>query len=411
MIELEMLDKKIIPTDLFGALSIKCVLIEYDYPRAFIAESEGKELFALVEHSDADSSFGWNVAKTNLEQINKVNNGESNFQSLFINAELFLLDYDSMSRICRVKSVDGFYDKYEIKGNLLLKDFCDMDEVFDYHGFLKTATNTNKKSISYVIEGYKKLVTESVFKAIKYLSDICKNLDHPINLFKSDFAVQNKSTVLTFTFEDSKDGTVFEGTENIDENETGINELGNLLSSSDTASMIAESGKNNAIILQKLSAFMNLCSKDHTNDPRIVIAKPNSSKITSLRFGKDSTIEKRKAVNEARRIVKENISKTTSTISPNPKGILTGINTKNGNSFGFEEIGTNNYYSGLVDFNLINKETVFEVKGIYEATIEKTTISNNDKVLKESYKLVKLIKIDEKNDSEQLDIFNQSSEQ
>lgn len=404
MTEIEMLDSKIIDTDLFGSLTIVCNLISYDYPRAFIAKSNLLEYFAFVEHSSEATTFGWNVSKVTLDDINSVNNGEKNFQSLFKDKELYSVDYSLANNLCIVKKVDGFFDKYEIKGNLFIKNFCDMDEVFDYHGFLKTATSTNKRFIHYVIEGTQKLLAESVFKAIKYLSEICKNLDHPLDIFKSNFAVQGKSTVLTFSFDDSKKGTVFEDTNNVDENELGINELGNLLSAQDTATIIAESGKKNDVVLQKLSGLINLCGKDKINNPKIIIAKPDSTKITALEFGGKSTKNRKKSVDEARKIIKNNFSKDTVVV--NLKGILTGISTKNSNSFGFEELQTKHFYSGLADFNLITKEDLFEVKGIYNATIEKTIIKNNGILLKETFKLLKLEKIDSCPEVSQLNIFD-----
>ena len=404
MREIEMLENRIIKTDSFGDLFIKCILIDYDYPRAFIAESTSNDLFAFVEHSANNSTYGWNVSKVSLEDINAVNNGEKNFQSLFLKPDLYLIDYSEDTNLCLVKEVNGFYGKNEIKGNLFLKDFCDMDEVFDYHGFLQSAKTSNMRFINYVIEGSKRLITENVFKAIKYLSDICKNLDHPLNLYKSGFAVQGRSTVLTFAFEDSKNGTVFEDTDNVDENELGINELGNLLSACDTASLIVESGKKNNFVLQKLSGFVKHCSKDEINSPKIIITKPDSKKITALNFGKNATKKRKTAIEEARKIVKNNFSKDTVTITP--VGVLTGISTRNGNSFGFEELQTKRFYSGLADFNLITKEDFFEVKGIYKATIERTVIKNQDILIKETFKLVKLEKVGDSPELNQINIFD-----
>ena len=387
-----MLESKTIPTDIFGVLTIKCVLIEYDYPRAFIAESSDSGLYALVEHSSEKASFGWNVSKVSLKNINDVNNGEKSFQSLFLGNELFYLDFARDKGICVAKKVDGFYGDYEIKGNLFLKDFCDMDELFDYHGLLRTAKITKKRSLSYIIEGSIKPLTGQILRVIKYLSEICKNLDKPIDILNSDLLVQGNSTVLTFSFDDSKEDTVFQDTDNIDENEEGLNALGNLLSTDDPASLIVESGKKNNKVLQKLASFINVCEDEKMNNPRIIISKPDSVKIQSLRYGKHYSQQKKKAINEARKIVKNSFTKDVEI--KNVKGVLTGVVTNKGNTFYLEDLKTKTTYTGLIDFQLINSEESFEVKGVvYDAKLEHTRILNNGEVIKETNKLLELKKV------------------
>ena len=124
MTELEMLERGKILTDVFGTLVIKTIIVEYDYPRCFIATNKDNRLFALLENDDSKENFGWNLTKIEPDDLNKVNQGGLNVQSLFLNKESYLLKYDATYDICRAQKVDRFEGKYEIKGDLKVKDFC-----------------------------------------------------------------------------------------------------------------------------------------------------------------------------------------------------------------------------------------------------------------------------------------------
>lgn len=123
MTELEMLEKGKILTDVFGTLNIRNVVLKYDYPRCFIATNKDNKLFALLENDDTLENFGWNLTKIELDDLNKVNQGELNIQSLFLNKESYLLKYDAKMDICRATKVDAFSGNYEIKGNMYIRNF------------------------------------------------------------------------------------------------------------------------------------------------------------------------------------------------------------------------------------------------------------------------------------------------
>ena len=123
MTELEMLKNGKILTDVFGTLNIRNIILKYDYPRCFIATNRDNKLFALLENDDTPENFGWNLTKIELDDLNKVNQGKLNVQSLFLNKKSYLLKYDATMDICRVQKVDYFSGKYEIKGNMYIKNF------------------------------------------------------------------------------------------------------------------------------------------------------------------------------------------------------------------------------------------------------------------------------------------------
>ena len=132
MTELEILSSNVIKTNKLGNLNIKTTIVFYDYPRCFICENNSK-FYALLEMDTNDDGFGWNTCEVSLEDINKVNLGLNNVQSLFKNKKSYIIYFSRNDLIGDVKKVESFEGDNAIEGDLIVEGFCDMDEVFDYH--------------------------------------------------------------------------------------------------------------------------------------------------------------------------------------------------------------------------------------------------------------------------------------
>ena len=391
MTEFEMLESGKILTDAFGILYIKTIILEYEYPRCFIATDENNKLFALLENDDSIENFGWNLTKIGLDDLNKVNRGTLNIQSLFLNKESYLLNYDAINGICCAKKVDFFSGEYEIKGNMFVKDFCEMDELFDFHGLQNIANLYNKSSISFVLDSDGASKTSVIFKIINYLKAICKNLKNGIDIFDSEFSVQHASTVITFNFENTMNGSLFGDQVEQDKYNAGVMELGNLLSANEPEQIMSEA--SDLIAIKKYSKMIETLNDEIQSRPKVILAVPKREKVSSFDFGKKNCEKKKKLVDEAHKMYEENLH--TENREFEEKGILTGILTGDKNQFSFR---ANNgiQYRGTVDFSLVGNDSQFNVNGaIYSAIIQETKVFKDDAVSKTSYKLLKLNKIED----------------
>lgn len=128
MNELDLLNSKMIPTDMLGSLTIMWTLVEYDYPKCFIVKSNNRHYYALIEIEDKPDKFGWAVNKVSMTDIDMVNKGEKNIQSLFRNTKSkYLLFFENNEEIGKVKEVFDFKDEYEIKGDLFVRNFMGLE--------------------------------------------------------------------------------------------------------------------------------------------------------------------------------------------------------------------------------------------------------------------------------------------
>lgn len=402
MKELEMIYSKLIPTDEFGDLKIKCIILEYDYPRCFISVDSHNQLYALLENNDDEDDFGWNVTKVSAEDINFVNKGEKNIQSLFIGKDSFILTFKNNASVGNVIPVDSFEGEYEIKGNLFVSDFCEMEELFDYHKLLKISKVNNKSSLSLLLESNTGANTGIILKIIGYIKSICKNLKNSLDITNSNLFVQHGSTVITFEFENTISNTIFYGDISQEINTQGILELGNVLSANEPEQILSETNDNKAI--QKYSKMIETFETQAGLRPKLILAIPQKESAISFDFGKRNAVVKKDIVDKALKmysdgnvIIEDNV---------HIEGILTGILTGEKNQFTFKDF-SGNTYRGTVDFSLLGNQECFMVNGaIYNAKIKKTIVKNNDKQIKISYKLMNIEKKEDITKYNQIKLFD-----
>lgn len=391
MKEYEIFEIGKIPTDKLGDLFIKTIILEYDYPRCFIANDKDNNYYALLENEYGEEQFGWNVTKVTVSDINYVNRGSKNIQSLFMNKESYLLQFYKNRNVGKMTKVDVFDGEYEIRGNLFAKDFCEMDEVFDFHNFQTLSNEKKMASISLVLDSDNSSKASSVFKAINYIKNICGNLKSKLDIFDSVLTVQHSSTVITFQFDTKLDKTLFENQVDIDNDILGVIELGNFLSANEPEEIYTEVCNINAI--KKYSKLIETFNKESELRPKVVLAVPNRSKVASFVFSNESCTKKKMIADEAHKMYEQNNIIKDRKI--NVEGILTGILTGDKNQFSFKGINGINY-SGTVDFTMVGKDNQFLVNGaIYSALINETSVYNNNDLVKKSFKLLNLEKKEE----------------
>ncbi len=392
MDELELLDSKIIPTDSIGNLNILCVLIDYDYPRCFIAKSDNNNLYALIENEEGIYKFGWNVSEVSLDDISKVNKSKKNIQSLFIGKKNnFILTFDKGDKIGRTVSVDKFEGIYEIKGNLFVQDFCDMDDLFDIHEIHKKSIQTGKSSISLVLEDTDCPNTGSILSWIKYIMEICKNLKNPLDINDSKLSVQKGSTVITFEFDNENNNTLFNGDVETDRNNIGVNQLGNIFGANTPEAIITEEPEVKAI--QKYSKMLEHLKKYTSSKPKVVLSVPQNDKTVSYKFNEINCDKKIDYANQAKHLAEDHFVSSNEDIEI--KGILTGILTsRSKNQFTFKSVD-NTIYNGLVDFTMLGSNSTFVINScMYKAIINRTIIKKDNVEVKRTYKLMNLIPIE-----------------
>lgn len=386
MKEYELFEIGKIPTDLFGDLFIKTTILEYEYPRCFIANDSNNVFFALLENECDDDNFGWNLTKVTLDDINNVNRGTKNVQSLFIDKESYLLQFLNNQNLGQIKKVNLFEGKYEIRGDLFIKDFCEIDELFDYHMLQKISNDKSVASISLVLDSESASKTSTVFKAINYIKNICGNLKKKLDIFDSVLSVQHASTVITFQFDNKLDNSLFTDQLEVDKDISGVIELGNFLSANEPEEVCTEIENVNA--LKKYSKLIDIFNKEEKLRPKLVLAIPNREKVASFGFSSESCIKKKRIVSAANDMYEQKNKIEERKIHID--GILTGILTGDKNQFSFKGNDKINY-NGTVDFSMVGNDNQFLVNGvIYSAVINESCVYNNDKCIKKSYKLLSL---------------------
>ncbi|MCR5309254.1 MAG: hypothetical protein K6E21_04005 [Bacilli bacterium] len=387
--EILFLNNKKIPTEQFGDLFIKVTLLFYDYPRCFIAMNSDKKVFALTENDDSENNFGWNLTIISLNDVNDVNKGIKSIQSLFSNKESFLLKYFAEKNVCTATKVESFVNEYAVLGETFCKDFCDMDEVFDYHQLQATANLEEECSISFVYEGGKGTKTSNFLKALNCMKTMLKNINSPLKIDNSILSVQHGSTVISFSFENDSKGTLFEGQDNADSSSKGVVELGNLLSANNAEQILSETNCNNKA-LSSYSKLVNALENESERRPKLILTVPKRENASCFDFRKTAVSEKKQAIFEAKKKCDEATTYSDENIEID--GVLTGILTGSKNKFSFR---ANNgiIYEGTVDFSLVGNDAQFSVNGvIYSSVINKTLIRYKNGTEKPIYKLLKLTK-------------------
>lgn len=393
MNELDLIDFKKIPTDSIGNLSILCVLIDYDYPRCFIAKSDNNKFYALIENENSIDKYGWNVTEVSLKEINQVNKSKRNIQSLFINKKnSFILSFENNNTVGSIKKVEKFEGKYEVQGNLFVKDFCDMDDLFDLHKIHEKSVETGKSSISLILEDSDSLNTRYILSWIKYLIEICRNLKTPLDVNESQLSVQNGSTVITFEFKNENINTIFDGDIKTDSNNIGVNQLGNILGANTPEAIITEEPEIKAI--SKYTKMVEHLKKQMSAKPKVVLSVPQSDKTVSYKFNNENCDKKIEDATQAKQLAENHLHSTTKNIKIT--GVLTGILTGSGkNQFTFKD-DNNILYKGLVDFTMLAINSTFIINSArYKATIKQTIIMKDDIEIKRSYTLINLTLIEQ----------------
>lgn len=378
-----------IPVYELGFFDIVVPIVEIDYPRCFIAKNNNL-FYAFTEIENSDDFFGWNVARINLIDINEVNSGRKSVQSLFLSKEKFTLLFKN-SDIGEMQNVVIFEGKYSIKGNLFVRDFCDMDSDFDYHNFALDAKKENSLKLSVVFRDEGTCSTGLILSIINYFKSLCKNLTEPLLIDNSKFFVKNNSTVITFSFDDSC-GPLIKREDVHSTLLNGINELGNFLGSTKPVDLIGNLDKKNNLLIKKYEKLVESFGKTRDSRPKVVISTPDKEKPVAFVMDKASVKIKKKLTKDALTIVNSNTRKDTERIERD--GLLTGIITGKGNFFKFDAT-TKEIFTGSVDFSIVGVKQ-FDVNGTkYHAVIEKTSLySQANKLLDASCKLISLVPIE-----------------
>ena len=396
MIELEIFSSNVIKTNKLGNLTIKTTVVFYDYPRCFICENNSK-FYALLEMDTNDDGFGWNTCEVSLEDINKVNLGVNNVQSLFRNKKSYVIYFSKNDLIGDVKEVETFEGDNAIEGDLIVEGFCDMDEIFDYHNLQENARLNNSASISFILENSDSCKTGDFLNIIKYMRSFCSKLKSPLDLNNSFVNFQRGSSVVTFEFKKPNDL--------LDKDEefkyADINNFANFLLAENPEEMFAETEDKDCI--KKFDKFLEETSKQDSLKPKLVVAMPNKQRVTAFNVGKEEQTPKneiaKRTINlfESKRHTEEEIILR--------KGKLSGFLIGDKNKFIFKT-QNNETINGSIDFSMISNDREFSINGsIYKAEIKITKIFNGEKEEKRIYKLIKLDEIEKKTTIETVALF------
>lgn len=391
----EIFENRVFNSDAFNKLTILCDVIYYDYPRCFIAKDDNNHFFAFLENYCSDNEVRWNVASVTISDINDVNNGEKPVQSLFLKKDnIYNVTFSDKDYKAIFVKINEYSKENEILGELFVKNFCDMDEVFDIHGLFRKAKIQNKSSLSFIVPGENNIRTGAIFSALKYLKYICSNLTNKLDIDDSIFSVQKGSTVLTFEFDDN----YFINSEEFN-TLNGVVELGNILSANDSQSLSAE--LNNLASAKKYLKFVDCIESKKIVDPKIVLSVPSKTKASVFKFSKENMSSKKEIIKEAKEIIETNGKVESRTI--NIEGYLKGIYTDKRAKFRFETLNKE-IIEGSIDYSLIDMDDTFYVNHVlYKAKINviTTNIKNNENKI---FKLVDLKKVETRHGFEQLNI-------
>ena len=401
----DIFEKKKIETSNFGVFDILAIIIDYEYPRCFIASNNGG-YYAFMECEDNNLKYGWTVSKVSTLQIHDVNLGIKNVQSLFHKEQCFEVMFKKDSNCAKAINYGSVEEKHLITGNLFVKDFCDMDETFDYHSLQKTALSEQRNSISIIYESEKTGKTGFVYKTINYLKEMFRNIKNPIDIMESSFSTQNLSTVITFTFDRDINLSQNSTTPELEPLYTdSFRQIGNILSSDDPSELISETSKPEKFLGKYENIFKTINSEDDLR-PKIVMASSSFEKAKSFDMSKRIEQEKSLVIMSAKKMIKENtiVKEDIKTI----KGVLEGIfPSKNGRFVFKERGGLERVFDGRVDVALLDKIHSFVVKGaIYDATIKVLSAVQGERLIKESSILLSLDFVEEIKQNKQLNLLN-----
>lgn len=370
---LELFDNGHIKIDDSSVFSFIAPLIEFDYPRCFIARSND-DFFAFMECEYDDEHVSWTVSKIDKKQIKSVHSGEKNVQSLF-NEILFEINY-AFSDECGTKKVPN--PIHEIKGNFFSPDFGDLDELFDIHGLQEASIKSKENSVSIVFEKENEGSTLLILKAINYLKDFFKNLTHSFDILKTNLSVQRGSTVITFTSTNdlNKDVNLTPDLKPLS-NDSFI-EMSSIFSSNDSLELLSNT-KSSKKVLDKYKGIINTLKEEDAIKPKIVVAMSDDSKPTSFDMGKKSATTNKRILNEAIKMIKSKTEILENKIKI--KGVFVGIYLTKKSSFHFKELGgLEREFNGSIDISLQKRIGGCVVKSaIYEVEI-KEIISKVDGV-------------------------------
>ena len=378
-----------IETSNFGVFIIRSVLIDYEYPRCFVASRDG-DYFAFIECEDNDDLYGWTVAEVTLPQINDVNLGKKNIQSLFPREKCFEVLYYGNEMSAVKTDASPIEEKHVVSGNLYAKGFCDMDESFDYHSLQKDAKRDRNNSVSLIYEGDILATTGLVFRAINYLKDMFRNVKCPLDIMKSSFSTQRASTVVTFTFENDLTDPDLSTVPNLEPPfSDSLRQFGNIMSSDDPLELINETS-NPSKFLSKYKNMLRTVNGEKNLQPKVVVASSSFEKAKSFALGPEAKNEKGALFSEAEKLIKDKTVVEEKT--DDYQGVLEGIFPSKNGRFIFQSINpTADLFDGRVDVSLLDKIHSFIVKGaIYDARIKTITAFRDGKLQKESYVLLEL---------------------
>lgn len=381
------INKKIISSRI-GVFDIVKTILYYDHPIVFICSKDVNEVveyYAFIEIEDEQDLFGWNISKIELLDINLANRGVKTIQSLFNKKDTLkyqlLFDLTKNEEICR--KVDIFEGKYAIDGETYIADFCDMDETFDYHGFLKASRTTKEDRISIVFEDEKPPLVENVLSCIKTMN----SLDVGLNFNKARLQTEHFSTVLSFIFEEDRGPLLQNELPSI--HAEGIRKIKRLFDSEDELELLdAGDGKSKIKKLKKYNKLISTLSSVSELRPKIVVTTQSDSEQKSFAMDKKHVANKKQAIKKAITIIEEK-----SLIDEHEfdvVGIFDAISVTK-KMFTFVEKDSGNKINGKIDFSNIKSDIIIAVKDVeYTATIKKKMVSNGSVIQKETYTLIDL---------------------
>ena len=342
-------------------------LIEFDYPRCFIARGND-DFFAFMECECDDEHVSWTVSKIDKKQIKSVHSGEKNVQSLF-DDELFEVKYNFSNGIGIKKEANPIH---EIKGNFLSPNFGDLDELFDIHGLQEASIQSRENSVSIVFDKENEGSTSLILRAINYLKSLMKNLRHPFDILKTNLSVQRGSTVITFTSKDDLNKEINLTPDLKPLSNDSFLEMKSILASNDSLELLSNA-KSSKKILKNYKGIINTLKKEDDIKPKIVVAMSEYKNPTSFDMGKNSATTNKKILDEAIKLVdsKTDISEKKIKL----QGIFAGIYLTKKGSFHFKELGgLEREFKGSVDVSLQDTNEGCLVKSaIYDVEIKEIT--------------------------------------
>lgn len=384
MNEIAMLGSGIIPTSRFGKLRIKAVVVNYDYPRVFVAQSDDKSLYLFSENCDDNSGFGWDAVMVSLEEIKGLNEGTVSFQSLMNNHPSFVVRDEGGETLTVASVQSGFDNEYPStpESESFFPGFCDMDAAFDYHALGALADEENAYVYS-VVERDSNIPIRRFEAIYGFFRKILNSLKNPIRSSEAKLAFAKGSTVISFVVPISEK----EQSELLPQKQEAMNNFINVIRADDSIQIAASLGDKKANgALDACGKFMDSYLKEG-GEATVVLTAPKSDSVLSYPLGKASIEKRRPIYEEATRIVrsKENIVVTRGVY----RGVLKGIVVRENGEFTFYDYRTEQTIKGKADFSILSTSSQYDVNGpLYDASIECSHIGS-----KSSYVLKALKKV------------------